>query len=327
MQLKQVNNDRRKNSSDSNIPADKTEDKKWAAADTINESSPVKADFSLKIALRDGKSIMLSRPYIMGILNVTPDSFFDGGLFSSDKAFFKKVNEMLLFGVDFIDLGGESSRPGAKPVSIAEERRRVIPKLKRLKKKYPHIIVSVDTRNEPIASEAIDCGADIINDISAGDDSNGAMLKLVAKTQTPIILMHKKGQPQTMQQNVAYDNVESEVFSYLEHKIALLKELALSEDKIIIDVGIGFGKEHHHNITLIKNLDKFKALGHPILIGASMKSLITHLTGCDPSERLAGTLGVHLAAIVHGANIIRVHDVKSARYSLAGFLPMLGDYG
>ncbi len=287
-------------------------------------TSAKKPPVPLKLVFSDGGEFYFTRPYVMGIVNVTPDSFSDGGLFQKDVPFFRQIERMLLFGVDIIDLGGESTRPGALPVPLKEERRRIMPKLKKLRKRYPDLRLSIDTNKVEVAAEAIDHGVDMINDISAGDASQNRMLELAVTADTPIVLMHKCGEPATMQNNVRYADVSAEVYAYLAKKLKILKRLGMTKHKTMIDPGIGFGKEAEHNIALLNKLKHFKRLKQPILIGASMKQLVTQLTECRPDERLAGTIAIHLASLMRGANMVRVHDVQAARHSIDSFFPILG---
>ncbi len=278
----------------------------------------------LELQFADEQFWKLDRPYIMGIVNVTPDSFYDGGLFGKTRNFLKHIESMLNVGVDVIDIGGESSRPGALPISIQEERKRVIPKVKIAKKTFPQLRISVDTYKSEIAEEAIENGADIINDISSGENSSFAMFDVVLKHKTPIILMHKKGSPATMQKNPQYKNVVKEIGTYLKEKRDILMKRGFSKNKILLDVGIGFGKLAENNIELVKNMNSFKKLGCGLVVGASMKSIIAHILDSDElSDRGSGSLGFHLAAILNGAHIIRVHDVKASIHAIKSFFSVV----
>lgn len=248
------------------------------------------------------------RPYVMGILNVTPDSFSDGGRFSNIVEALKHAESMIADGADIIDVGGESTRPGAATVSLEEELSRVIPIIREIKKKFD-IPVSVDTYKSEVARQAIDVGADIINDISALR-FDPKMKQVAADADVPVILMHIKGTPKDMQTAPIYGCVISDIFDYLKCFIQDAVSAGIKEDKIIIDPGIGFGKTLLHNITIIKKLDEFKSLRKPILIGLSRKSMIGSLIDGKPDERLFGTIAANVVSVMNGANILRVHDVK-----------------
>lgn len=255
---------------------------------------------------------------IMGILNVTPDSFSDGLLYlDKDKAVAHAL-EMAEEGADIIDIGGESSRPGSLPVSIEEELSRTIPVISELSKRI-NIPISIDTCKARVAEAAIDAGAGIINDIS-GLRFDPNMVRLAASSNVPIILMHMKGYPKDMQTNPHYHDLISEIIDYLNIGIDIAEQAGVSKDMIIIDPGIGFGKTFEHNIEIIKNLHRFKFLGKPILIGVSKKAFIGSLLGgVPPSQRLIGSIAAALACIMNGADIIRVHDVKETVQGLKIF--------
>ena len=251
-----------------------------------------------------------NKTYIMGILNVTPDSFSDGGEFiNTDKAL-KRAEEMLKQGADFIDIGGESTRPGAKKVSLNEELKRVIPVIEKIKKEFPDSLISIDTYKSKVAKEAIDCGADIINDISAlRFDSN--MARLIVKEKVPVILMHIKGTPENMQKNPVYKNIINEISDYFENSLKILHDIGGDCKNVILDPGIGFGKTFEHNLIILNRLKDFKSFGLPILIGASRKSFIgAILNREDAKDRLLGSISVAVHSSLNGAKILRVHDVK-----------------
>lgn len=251
--------------------------------------------------------------YVMGILNVTPDSFSDGGLYADPERALDRAIEMQEEGADLIDLGGESSRPGADPVSAAEEIGRVIPLLKKLVKKTK-ISISVDTCRSTTAEAALNEGASLINDISALGDP--AMAGVIAKWNVPVILMHKKGEPKTMQNDVSYDDVVREVGEFLRTRAAFAVESGISSDRILIDPGIGFGKKFEHNKSLLDRLEEFKKLGHPVVFGASRKRFIQEMFGQVPQQVLAGSVAVALLAAIHGASIVRVHDVRETKAAI-----------
>jgi len=264
---------------------------------------------------------------IMGILNATPDSFSDGGQFYNDidKAV-KRISQMLEEGADIIDIGGESTRPGATPVSEEEEIKRVVPIIKEARNQLGnHFLISIDTYKAKVAEEALKAGADIVNDISAMSfDKN--MADVVAQFDCPVIMNHIKGTPQNMQKKPYYDDVVVEIIQFLEEHIEYGIKKGIREDRFIIDPGIGFGKQVEHNVEIIKRLEEFKVLGFPILIGISRKSFIgiilKNLLGKSeypPKERLYGSLSATAVAVLNGAHIVRVHDVKET----AQFLTIL----
>jgi len=249
--------------------------------------------------------------YLMGILNVTPDSFSDGGRFLDPAVAVEQALKMQEEGAALIDIGGESSRPGAKPVSIEKERSRVIPVLKRVVTRL-RIPVSVDTRKSAIASEAIAEGAAMINDISSLR-YDFRMAEVVAQAGVPVILMHMRGEPETMQQGVAYLNVVSEVIHFLKSRIEIAVKIGIDRSRILADPGIGFGKEQEHNLSLLRHLPDFRALECPIVIGASRKSFIRRLLQLnDPLHPFVQTGSLAVAAIAawNGASLIRAHDVR-----------------
>jgi dihydropteroate synthase len=257
-----------------------------------------------------------NKTYIMGILNVTPDSFSDGGDFTNKDNALRRTEEMLEQGADFIDIGGESTRPGAKKISIDEELKRVIPVIESVKKNFPDSIVSIDTYKSKIAKEAIDNGADIINDIS-GLKFDSEMAQLVAKENVPVIIMHIKGTPEDMQKNPVYSNLLNEISDYFRESLLTLEKAGGNIKNVIIDPGIGFGKTFDHNLTILNRLKEFKSFGCPILIGASRKSFIgAILNKKNAKNRLFGSIAVAVQAAFNGAKILRVHDVKETLEAL-----------
>ena len=245
----------------------------------------------------------------MGILNVTEDSFFDGGQYINEEQIIARCKKMLDEGASIIDIGAQSSRPGASLILADDELLKLLPIIKLLKTEIPKIIVSIDTFWAKTANECIRAGAHIINDISAGEmDEN--MFDTIAKLQVPYIIMHINGTPQNMQNNPTYNNVVAEVISYFDKKIALLK--AKGVEQIIIDPGFGFGKTLVHNYQLLNALDQFNQFELPILIGTSRKSMIYKLLDTSPQEALNGTSVTNTMALQKGASILRVHDVKEA---------------
>ncbi len=260
--------------------------------------------------VRDKQFIFADRPLIMGILNVTPDSFSDGGKYFTKELAVKYALEMIEEGADIIDIGGESSRPGSLPVPEEEELRRVVPVVEELFKQSKNVIISVDTRKSNVAQKALEAGAHIINDISAlRADEN--MIQVVKSYSAGVILMHMKGEPATMQLDPSYDDVVKEVKHFLEDRIAFCTKNGLKRNFLAIDPGIGFGKTTHHNLRLIANLDAFLDLEVPIVIGLSRKRFIGELTGRKETERIYGTLAANVFASLRGVHIIRVHDVKA----------------
>ena len=256
-----------------------------------------------------GTLIDLSTPKVMGIVNVTPDSFFDGGKLTNSDEIVGKVEKMLQDGATFIDLGGYSSKPGVDFVSESEELNRVIPIVKLLVEKFPDILLSIDTFRSEVAKQTVENGAAIINDISAGLlDEN--MLETVAKLQVPYIMMHMKGTPQTMQSLANYEDLLKEMSFYFSERIAKARSFGLND--IIIDPGFGFAKTIEHNYELLQNLELLQFHELPILAGISRKSMIYKTLETSPEEALNGTTFLHAFCLQKGANILRVHDVKEA---------------
>jgi dihydropteroate synthase len=245
---------------------------------------------------------------IMGILNLTPDSFSDGGKFLKKEDALRHAQEMEKEGADIIDVGGESTRPGARTVSLKEELRRVIPLIRELRKKI-RIPISIDTRKAKVAKEAIENGANIINDVSALR-YDPDMFRVAKKYRVPIIIMHMKGTPRSMQNSPQYRDVISEIYAFFEKTIQKMVQEGIDENKIIIDPGIGFGKTLEHNLQILRRLREFKSLGRPILVGPSRKSFIGQILNLPVDRRLNGTLASCACAIMNGADILRVHDVR-----------------
>jgi dihydropteroate synthase len=257
-----------------------------------------------------GQLLDLSRPVVMGILNLTPDSFFDGGKHLGEQAFLNQAEKMLREGATILDLGGASSRPGAAEVQEQEELQRVIPAIETILKNFPNTILSVDTWRAGVAREALNAGASIVNDISAGKLDED-LLQTVADFGVPYVLMHMQGIPGTMQQQPHYEDVVTEVLDFFIQKIVLLRGLGVQD--IILDPGFGFGKTVEHNFSLLKNLHVFQnVLNLPVLAGISRKSMICKPLGIKPAEALNGTTALHVVALQQGARILRVHDVREA---------------
>jgi len=257
-----------------------------------------------------GQLIDLSTPRVMGILNVTPDSFFDGNHYLSEKAIGLRIEQVIAEGANFIDIGAYSSRPGAAEVSPTEEWNRLQMGLSIISRNYPQAIISIDTFRAEIAQRAVEeYGAAIINDISGGE-LDPQMFATIAKLRVPYIVMHMQGNPENMQEKPTYNNVVNDIVQYFSIKTNKLKELGIAD--IIIDPGFGFGKTLEHNYTLLKNLNDFKMFNHPVLIGVSRKSMIYKPLNIIPNEALNGTTVINTIALMKGAHILRVHDVKQA---------------
>jgi len=257
-----------------------------------------------------GKLHLGGKTHVMGILNVTPDSFYDGKRYNTVKNAVDHALKMVEEGADIIDVGGESTRPGAHPVSEAEELKRIIPLIKILSKQIQKPI-SIDTYKAKVAEKAIDAGASIVNDIG-GLLMDKHMAKVAAEAKVPVIIMHKKGKPRTMQKYPIRKNVMSEIMSYLRKSVSRAINAGIDEDKIILDPGIGFGKTLHQNLEILKRLKEFKNMGFPILIGTSRKKFIGTILKLSVQERLYGTLATLAIAVMNGAHIVRVHDVREA---------------
>ncbi len=263
----------------------------------------------MRLAWKDFSLDFSNKTYIMGILNVTQDSFSDGGLYFDKSAAIKRAIQMVEEGADIIDIGGESTRPGAEPVTVEEELRRTIPVIEVLAKEI-NVPISIDTYKSEVAEKALDAGASIVNDIS-GLRFDPEMAKVVSEYKVPVVIMHIKGRPKDMQQNPVYEALIPEIMDYLREGIRLAKESGVSEDKIIIDPGIGFGKTFNQNLEIINNLREFTLLEKPILIGLSRKAFIGKILGnVSVTDRLEGTAAAVAISIMNGANIIRVHDIK-----------------
>lgn len=257
-----------------------------------------------------GKLVSLEKPLIMGILNVTPDSFFDGGSYTDEISWMNRAEKMLADGADIIDVGCVSTRPGSVPVSENDETDKAMKVIAGIRKNFPEIIISIDTYRAAVARASVEMGADIINDISGGmlDET---MFSTVAELHVPYVLMHMKGTPETMQQNPSYTDVTKEILFFLSEKICQLKRMGVCD--IIVDPGFGFGKTIKQNFDLLNDMDFFKFLPHPLLIGVSRKSMIWKVLKSSPEKALNGTSVLNTCALLKKARIIRVHDVKEAR--------------
>lgn len=264
----------------------------------------------VKTTLADGRILSYDKMRVMGILNITPDSFYAGSRVPQMEQVLERAGQMLEQGADILDIGGESTRPGSDSVDGEEERSRVLPVIEALRKNYPDAIISVDTYRAATAEAALQVGADIINDISAME-ADAAMLDVVKRTNAPIILMHMRGTSKNMQQNCQYQNVVQEVAVYLAQRAQLLREQGVGAEKIILDPGIGFAKNVEQNLLLMRDLQTLTGFGYPVLLAASRKSTIGAVLGGLPAEeRLEGTIATSLQAVYAGAQMVRVHDVR-----------------
>ena len=263
----------------------------------------------MKLTWRNFSLDFSKRTYIMGILNVTPDSFSDGGLYFDKSSAIERAYQIVEEGADIIDIGGESTRPGSEPISIKEELKRTIPVIEAISKKIK-VPISIDTYKSEVAKVALDAGASMVNDIS-GLRFDPKMTDVVSEYKVPVVIMHIKGKPQDMQQNPVYEALIPEIIDYFRVGMKTAISAGVSEDKIIIDPGMGFGKTFDHNLEIINNLREFTFLEKPILVGPSRKAFIGKILGDVPAtERLEGTAAAVSISIINGANVVRVHDVK-----------------
>lgn len=273
------------------------------------ELEAVLSESKLQTTLADGRVLNYDKVLVMGILNITPDSFYANSRTAIEEVV-AKAGQMLAEGADILDIGGESARPGSEAVEAAEEQARVVPVIEALRKAYPEAVLSIDTYRASTARAAIKAGADIINDISAME-ADAEMLDVVCETNVPIILMHMRGTPKNMQAQCEYKNVVEEVAVYLAERANLLRERGVGADKIILDPGIGFAKNAEQNLKLMRDLNVLTSFGYPVLLAASRKGTIGKVLGELPAEeRLEGTLATSCQAVYAGANMVRVHDVK-----------------
>lgn len=267
--------------------------------------------FSVKQTINCGGHVIdLRQPKIMGILNITPDSFYDGGRYYSESAILDRVNAMISEGADIIDIGGYSSRPGAEEISTAEEEKRVRLAMDTIRRHHSSFILSIDTFRSDIASMAVkEYAAAIINDISAGT-LDSKMMRTASSLKVPFLMMHMKGTPKTMQIDPQYDNPISEIIAYFSERLAAAREAGIND--IIIDPGFGFGKTVEHNYSILRDLNLLTLLGCPVAAGLSRKSMVYKPLGLVSENALTGTTAVHVLALLNGASILRVHDVKEA---------------
>lgn len=256
-----------------------------------------------------GELIDLERPKVMGIINLTPDSFYDGGKYKDRKEILNQVEKMLVDGASFIDLGAYSTRPGAEEISVDEENQRLQPIVELVLKKFPEAILSIDTFRGAVAKQALDRGAALVNDISSGL-LDKEMLNVIAAYHVPYIMMHMRGNPKTMQQNTQYEHLIQDMLFYFSERINAAKSKGIID--FIIDPGFGFSKTLDQNYHLLKNLDLLQIAEKPILVGLSRKSMIYNLLGTEAKNALNGTTALNMLALNNGANILRVHDVKEA---------------
>jgi dihydropteroate synthase len=293
-----------------------------ALADEV-ESIIVRGTKEIGIMKFRGKTLTMDKPRIMGIVNITPDSFYDGGRYNGTDEALTRCREIIEQGADIVDIGGESTRPGAEPVSLERELERVIPVIEKAAKEFD-TIVSVDTYKAAVAEEALRAGAHIVNDIS-GLGYDPEMPDTIARYQSGAVIMHIKGTPKDMQKDPVYEDIIGEMNEYFTERVALAKKHGIPESGLMIDPGIGFGKKLEHNIAILANLESFKIHGLPIAVGASRKSMVGMLIDREPELRLWGTMGVHVFAYYNGVNIIRVHDVKE-HYDMLSIIDKMKNY-
>ena len=257
---------------------------------------------------RDHLFFLESRTLVMGVLNVTPDSFSDGGLFADTESAVAHGAHLADDGADIVDIGGESTRPGADPVTIDEELRRVLPVIEGLHAARPDILLSIDTRHSLVANEAVAAGASIVNDISGGHDP--VMLRVVHDSGAGLVLMHMQGDPHTMQVQPHYDDVVAEVHEFLRERVEAAVFAGISADRLCVDPGIGFGKDLGHNLALLRAIERFRDLDAAVLVGSSRKRFIGELSGVDEASlRLEGSIAAAVLSVAFGADVVRVHDV------------------
>jgi len=256
-----------------------------------------------------GKELSFEHPLIMGILNITHDSFYDGGMYSSDSEYLNRIEIMIREGAAIVDIGAISTRPGAHQLPVADELKRIDPVVQGVRKNFPEIIISVDTYRSEVAKSVIELGADMINDISGGTfDKN--MFNTIIDLDIPYVMMHIQGTPENMQKHPTYDNVVDEISGFFEKQISELKSRGF--EKIILDPGFGFGKNLEHNYSLLASIKEFHRFGYPVMAGLSRKSMINKILRIGPEDALNGTTVLNTIALLSGANILRVHDVKEA---------------
>lgn len=267
-----------------------------------------------------GKLLDLSVPKVMGVINITPDSFYKGSRAQGEKEIIRIAVQMCEDGADILDIGGYSSRPHAEDISTEEEKNRVLDPIRLIKRELPQAIISIDTFRSEIAREAVlSCGANIINDISAGE-SDEKMLGLVEEFNIPYIMMHMRGNPRTMQENPVYEDIVADILKWVSHKIVRLQAAGVKD--LIFDPGFGFGKTLKHNFEMLRRLYDFSVTGLPILVGVSRKTMIWKTLSVSPGEALNGTTVLNTIALMNGADILRVHDVKEAVQAVKLFIEL-----
>ena len=258
----------------------------------------------------NGRLLVLDTPKVMGILNVTPDSFYDGGWYLSEPAIISQVEKMIREEADIIDVGGYSTRPGAAAVTVREEVERVITAIRIIRREFPHAIISADTFRGEVAHAAVQEGADIINDISGGE-LDATLLETVARLKVPYILMHMRGNPQTMSGLAQYNHLLKELLDYFHQKLHGLRNLGVTD--VIVDPGFGFAKTREQNFQLLNSLEDLHILGQPVMVGLSRKSMIWKTLNIQPENALNGTTALHAIALLKGASMLRVHDIREAK--------------
>ena len=261
----------------------------------------------------NGRLLVIDKPLVMGIINATPDSFYEGSRFSGTDRILVQAEKMISEGADILDIGGQSTRPGSEQISMDTELSRIIGGIEAIHQKFPEIIISVDTYYSTVAKKCIHAGASIVNDISSGT-MDKEMLSTIAAFQVPFVAMHMKGTPQTMQQQADYENVTREVLDFFIRKKDECKTAGIAD--VIMDPGFGFAKTIAHNFRVLKDLSVFKMLDAPLLVGLSRKSSVYKTLGISPEEALNGTTVLNTIALMNGANILRVHDVKQAKETI-----------
>lgn len=264
-----------------------------------------------------GRMLVIERPIVMGIINITPDSFYSGSRVNVIGEILFRAEKMINDGASILDIGGQSTRPKCTQISPEEELQRVLPAIEAIHKTFPHQIISIDTFHAKVAREAVDAGASIINDVSAGS-LDEELLSTVSQLKVPYVLMHMPGTPQTMQDNPLYKNITLEVFDLLNFKLSQCIQSGIND--IIIDPGFGFGKNAPHNFQLLKELSYFKQMNKPLMVGLSRKATVYKTLGITPEDALNGTTVMHTIALMNGADILRVHDVKEALQAVTLFM-------
>jgi dihydropteroate synthase len=268
-------------------------------------------------------SLAFDRPLLMGVVNVTPDSFSDGGKYATAEAALAHARALIEEGADILDIGGESTRPGAQPVPLDEERRRVLPVIEALS--GCGVPLSLDTRKPELMAEALRAGASMVNDIGALESPRA--IDVLSGSRAGVCIMHKQGDPQTMQQNPVYGEVVSEVRDYLASRVSALVEAGISRERIMVDPGFGFGKTYEHNLALLRRLPELVALGLPVLVGLSRKAMLGRITGRGAGERVHASVAAALFAVERGAHVLRVHDVTATRDAVAVWAALKGTIG